>query len=1086
MQELYRKIISHHVLANLVLIAVLIVGAMAVLTMSRQSNPDVFIPGFSISMSFQGANPEEIEEGITQKIEASIDSLRGVKSYTSISSEGMAEVEVEVADGHEVDVVRERIRNALDAVESFPEEAEPFQIDQLINSEEVVDVVIWGDIPYRQLKEYTEHIREELQNLPLVSLVDVYNSREYEIAVEVPREKLELYNLTLSDISNAIRNSSLNFSAGSLKLDREEIRLRTLEKRYDGAELENIVVTSTREGERITLGQIGHIDDGFTEDERYFSFNGKSGLMLVVEQSQGEDTIRCAEAVRAYVNEKEKELPENVHLTLAFDQTSLIRSQLNLITRNGLLGLVLVVIVLGLFLEPRLAFWVAMGIPISLAGAMILLWLYGATLNQISLVALIIVMGIIVDDAIVAGEAIFVHRRLGKAPLDAAVDGIKEVGMPIFASVSTTIAAFGPMLFMSGIFGQFTMQMPMVVIAALIVSLLECMVLLPAHLIYHNSVHEKEKPKRYGMIGNGLLLIRSFGAALVGPLNYVRSKISSSLERFVDTVYEPFIRVAVHYRYITLCACFSLLLMTAGLVAGGIVKVVMWPATEGDILEAYVEFPPGTPPQIVQDAVLHIEDSLLALNEQFPSDPAGPVVKQVFTVIPYKSDAGGRVQIELSPSGEREIPSSILQKAWADEVGIIPGAIIQGYEGMQIGAGGEYDIEFWLQGTDLQELRKAAESLKAKIGHYSGVYQIADNFKPGKSELHIELKPMAEALGLTTESISRQLHGRFYGEESVHLQRGVEDVEVRVRLPRVERASIHDFEATRILTPDGNHVPLASVASYSWHEGLTQISGRNGLRGVRVTAIVDRATTNAAEVNKEIEETFMPGLLADHPGVSSTIAGSEQQNRVMVQELQRNSLISMLIIFTILATIFRSYLQPAIIMVIIPFGLMGAIFAHIIIGLPISFLSFFGIMALLGVLVNDSIVLIERINVNISQGMPLMEAVTLGGKRRFRAIFLTSLSTCAGLAPMIVETDFMAQIVIPMAVALAGGVTVGTLLTLVIVPAVLVIINDFRRAYFRLMKGTWPTPEEVEPAYQRMHPDKPEIGSAEPEGLMAK
>jgi len=1086
MRDIFKRIISHHVLANLVLVAVLVVGAMAVFGMSRQSNPDVFIPGFVIDMAYPGANPEEIEEGITQKIEAAVDSLRGVKSYVSVSSEGLASIDIEVADGHEVDVVRERIRNALDAIDSFPVDAEPYQIDQMINGEEVIDVVISGDIPYRQLKNYTEHIREELQNLPLVSLVNTYNAREYEIAIEVPREKLELYDLTLSDISDSIRRSSVNVSAGTLKLKREEIRLRTLEKKYNGAELEDIVVTSTPGGERITLGQIAHIDDGFTEEERYFSFNGKQGLMLYVNHSEGEDTIRCAEAVRAYVDQKQKELPENVHLTIAFDQTSLIRSQLNLITRNGLLGLVLVVIVLGLFLEPRLAFWVAMGIPISLAGAMILLWMYGATLNQISLVALIIVMGIIVDDAIVAGEAIFVHRRMGKAPLDAAADGIREVGMPILASVMTTIAAFGPMLFMSGVFGQFTMQMPMVVIAALVVSLFECMLLLPAHLIYKNSVHQKPVERQYGMVGNGLALFKAIGNFLFGPVNFLRTKISTGLEAFVDKVYEPFIRVAVHYRYVTLCAGFALLLSTAGLIAGGVVKVVMWPATEGDMLEAYVEFPPGTPPQTVLDAVVHIENSLAVLNEEYASKNGEPIVKQVFTVVPHRSEAGGRVQIELVSSSFRDVPSSVLQKIWADEVGIIPGAIIQGYEGMSIGAGGEYDVEFWLQGPDLKELRQAAGSLKTKLSTYSGVYQIADNFKPGKSELHIELKPMAEALGLTSESINRQIFSRFYGEESVHLQRGPDDVEVRVRLPREERASIYDFEATRILTPDGNHVPLASVASYSWHEGLTEISGRNGLRGVRVTANVDRATVNAAELNKDIEETFMPGLLAEHPGVSSSIAGSEQQNRVMLQELKRNSLISMLIIFTILATIFRSYLQPAIIMVIIPFGLMGAIIAHIIIGLPISFLSFFGIMALLGVLVNDSIVLIERINVNIAEGMKLHDAVTLGGKRRFRAIFLTSLSTCAGLAPMIVESDFMAQIVIPMAVALAGGVTVGTLLTLIVVPAVLVVINDFRRAYCKLMKGYWPTPEEVEPAYGRFRAHESEGEPLAPEGLMVK
>jgi multidrug efflux pump subunit AcrB len=715
-----------------------------------------------------------------------------------------------------------------------------------------------------------------------------------------------------------------------------------------------------------------------------------------------------------------------------------------MIAKNGLMGLAFVLITLWLFLEPRLALWVAMGIPISLAGGVVLLWFIGASLNQISTVSMIVVMGIIVDDAIVAGEAIFVHRRMGKDPLTAAVDGIGEVGMPIFASVTTTMIAFTPMMFIPGFMGQFMVQMPLVVITALAVSLIECIFLLPAHL-----QHESKK-------------VTTIKKGSKNPL-HIRRQVSRSLEWFVETIYGPFVRKAVEYRYVTLCFGISLIIASAGLIGGGFVQVQMWPAVEGDRLEAIFEFPPGTRQKLIEDTAIQMEEAAHRVAAKVDTLTGEPLITSTFTAAPWNTETMGHVRLNLLAADDRGISTAAITALWNEEMGDIPGILTQSIEGESIGAGEGTDVSFWLTGNNLNDLRDASNMVKNKLASYDGVYQIADNFKPGKSELHIVPNESAEVLGLTTAEISRQLHAKYFGDEALHLQRGREEVEVRVRLPLEERELFSSLEKIRIKTTEGHEVPLFSVASVTFQEGVSQLNSVDGVRGLRVTAVVDRAIVNAEELNTELQQNFMDTVSATYPGITWSLSGTAQDNKELMSSLKRNTAISMMLIFIILATIFRSYIQPVIIMLIIPYGLVGAILGHLVLGMPLSFLSFAGIVALGGVLVNDSIVLVERINNFLAEGMPLQEAVSKGGQRRFRAIFLTSMSTCAGLSPLIMEKVFSAQIVIPMAVSLAGGVAFGTMLTLVLVPAFLMIMNDMRRSVYWLRKGTWPTPEEVEP-----------------------
>lgn len=1048
MPNWYTRFIGNKVFANLLLIAVLAVGVLATISIQRKSNPDVVIPSIGIFVPYPGADPEEVDEAITRKIAAEVDGMRGVRRYQTTSTEGAGELVVEVADGYDPRNVKDRIRNAVDTIDTFPDQAEEPRIYQIESTDSVTQLFLWGELPERQLKELGESIRSEMQALPGVSLVELYHTRDYEIIVEVGERALQQHQLTLPDVASAIRASSLNQSAGALKLADQEVRVRALGKRYKGREFASIVVKAGPGGDIVTLGQLAEIRDTFEEEEQLALFNGEPCVVVDINRAPGEDLMAISRAVDRYLAQKRAELPEGVHLTKAFDDAQFVQSQLSMLSFNGLAGLILVLFILWLFLETRLAFWVAMGIPISLAGAVLVLWLMGASLNQISLVAMIIVLGIIVDDAIVVGEAIYVHRRHGKPALQAAVDGVREVGLPVLASVTTTIIAFLPMAFVSGVFGHFVFQIPLVVITALVVSLGECIFLLPAHLNYRKRKESASPTHRWHP-------------------ERLQERVANGLERFVERVYTPLVERCVRRRYVTLSFAVMLLLLSAGVVAGGLVPVTVWPAVEGDYVDAYVEYPPGTPLPVLREGLMETQAALRRVANRRQTLSGEPLVRHVYVSAPSDVDTRGRISVELLPTSRRGLRSDDIIVAWQEEVGTLPGATQQSFQGMNIGDSSANDIAIWLQGDDLAVLRSAAEALKEKLAQYEGVFQITDNFRPGKGELQVTLKPAAHHLGLSLDEVSRQLYANYQGEEAVSLLRGREEVKVRVRLPREERRRLSDFESLRIMTPDGNNVPLRSVADVRLAEGVSSISGINGARGIRVSAAVDRKRAVPGEINTDIIDHFLPQLMARHPGVTWSLSGSEEENRQMLADLSRNALMAMLGIFVVLCAMFRSYLQPFIILSVIPFGLVGALIGHMALGLPISFLSLTGIVALAGVLVNDSIVLIERINAFLAEGMPLHNAVCRGGQRRFRAIFLTSISTCAGLTPLIMESDLMAQIVIPMAVSLAGGVGIGTLLTVVFLPAFLVILNDMRRLAVRLARGYWPEPEDVEPATGR-------------------
>ncbi|MFC1799202.1 efflux RND transporter permease subunit [Thermodesulfobacteriota bacterium] len=1057
MKRLFAEFARNTVFANIVFLLIFLAGGLAAMTMLRENFPEFSLDMIRISVEYPGADPEEIEEGISQKIEEVIEEIEGVKLYTTYSSENRSTTIIEVKEKFDADTVLDDLRTKINAISTFPADAEKPVFDPMTVKDAVILLYLSGDMSERRIKEWAERIKDDLQLLPDISQVSIFGARDYEIGVEVSEERLLEYGLTLTDVAAAVRHSNLNMAGGTIRSQGEEIRVRTMGRKYTGKELADIVVVARPEGEIITLDRLAVIKDDFTEDPINATIDGEPSLMIMVWKTSEEDSLKISAAIQDFVATRQKELPPSANLSILYDNTEMLRDRINLLLKNGLIGLSIVFLLLWTFLNARLSFWSGMGIPISIAGALFILWAMGGTLNMVSLFGLIMVLGIVVDDAIVVGEAIYVHRKNGKPPLRAAVDGISEVGMPVTAAVLTTIVAFIPLFYVGGIMGKFIAILPLVVIACLAISLAECLFLLPAHL---SKLPDPNKE-------NGHL------NPITRRLEALHRLTSRGMEWFVANVYRPFLSKALYWRYISFATAITVLLLTLGLVRSGLLKFEVFPAVDGFIITSTVEFPDGTPPEVTQDALDRIEAALLRLTDKTTTRSGDPLIENRLTLIgqtlqqiPERGPNVGSVQAILLASEERGIHTKDLMVAWEKEVGPIPGVKSLIFEGMQHGPPGA-PIEIWLQGNDMQIIIEASHDLMNRLRKFDGVYQIRSDYSLGKNELRLELKPEARTLGLTVDDLAGQVYAGYYGAEAVRLQRGRNDVRVKVRYTADERRRISDLEQVYIRTPAGHEVPLLSVANISFSPGFSTITRTNGMRRISVSADLDTNKANANEIFAELSSSYFPDLKHHYPGLTVALQGEQKKMRESFETLFIGFPLAVLGIFIIIATMFRSYLQPFVIMFTVPFGIIGAILAHPVLGFELSIMSIFGMVALTGVVVNDAIVLIERINENIAEGMSFFDAIIQGGARRFRAIFLTSLSTIGGLAPLIMETNLQARFLIPMALSLAAGIGFATILTLVLIPSLLAILSDFRLVFHRFRYGYWPKRVDVEPARNR-------------------
>ncbi len=1026
---------NNHVAANLLMMVLVVGGLLKMVSIKQEIFPEIALDMIRISVVYPGAGPEEVEDGILLKIEDSLTGIDGIKEISSVAAEGRGSVTAEIRTGENVDLIHQDIKSEIDRIVTFPEEAEKPVVTKMLNLTEVISIAVFGDVSERALREQAETIREELLTHPEITQVELGGVRPYEISVEISEANLQQYNLTLDGVAAAIRRASLDLPGGNIKTRGGEILLRTKEKRYRGAEYADIVIVADRDGSQLRLGDIANVKDTFEANDLSASFDGKPAAMVKVFRVADQKPTEISTVVKQYVADKEAVFPESIHAAVWNDTSELFDSRMNLLIKNARLGLLLVIIILGLFLEIRLAIWVMLGIPISFLGAMLFLPAFDVSVNMISLFAFILALGILVDDAIVVGENIFEHRQMGKPHLQAAIDGALEVSVPVTFSIFTTVAAFTPMLFVSGTMGKFMKAIPMVVIALLLVSLVESLLVLPAHL---------SNGKQQGT-----------GGRLLGGIEKIRLIFSRLLEKLISGPYKKLLERCLSYRYVALSISLAVLMLAAGFIRGGILKFSFMPEVEGDMITVSLRMPPGTPvarTDVV--AYMIIEKAMETVADIDRNNPGeNSVFRHIYAVIGGTAVAGGPaggastsgthlsdIQLQLVESGDRTVSTAEVVDRWREKVGTIPGVDALTFSSNLIHMGGDIDVQ--MAHTDFAILEKAAETIKENLTGYPGVENIEDSYSRGKQELKLRLSAEARTLGITEQDLARQVRAAFYGAEALRLQIARNEVKVMVRYPEHHRKSLWELDGMRIRTPAGGEISLHRAAVVTEGRGYSEINRTDRKRVVNVSAAVDSTKANAGEIIADLNKGVFARLQTDFPGLTFNLAGEEKEQRETLGSMKDGFLLALLAIYALMAVPFKSYTQPLIIMMAIPFGFVGAIFGHIIMGYQLSMLSLFGVVALSGVVVNDSLILIDKINVNRKTGMNRREAVISGGTRRFRPILLTSLTTFFGLMPMILETSVQARFLIPMAISLGFGILFATGITLLVIPCLYLILED--------------------------------------------
>ncbi len=1032
------------VAANLLMIFILAAGLMTLANVPQEVFPEFELDMISVAVVYLGAAPEEVEQAVNVRIEEAVQGLDGIKKITSVAAEGTGTVLIELEITADRRKVLDEVKTNIDAIETFPAETEKPIIRELTNRQQVVDVAIFGDADEASLKWLGERTREELAALPEITQVELANARPYEISIEVSEDSLRRHGLSFDFLANAVRRSSLDMPGGSVKTSAGEILLRTKGQAYRGEEFEELVLMTRADGTHLTLGEVARVIDGFAETDQTSRFDGRPAILVKVFRTGDQRALEVAGAVNRYVAEASARLPDGLTITTWRDQSQVLRARLDLLLRNGRLGFVLVFISLALFLRLRLAFWVSLGIPISFLGAIWLMAGLDLSINLMSLFAFILVLGMIVDDAIIAGENIYTHQQRHDDALRGAIQGAQEVSKPVVFAVLTTMAAFAPMLNVPGVIGKIMVTAPLIVISCLAFSLVESLFILPAHLAHRQKRKADEQR---------------------GVWFRLQRQVSAGLHWVIDHLYAPALELALRWRYVTVAVGIATLLLTSAVVFNGSVRFIFMPDIEADFVIVSVTMPQGTPVEATSEAVRRIEQSSERLRQEVIETFGADVFRHTYAAVGAQPMLAGQqaqfgavrisgsmahlgeVTIELIPAEEREgIGSEWLANRWRELSGTIPDAVRVSYSASLFSAGEDINVQF--TGLDLGELTAAADEFKARLADYAGVDEIADSFMQGKREIKLAIKPEAEMLGLTLADLGRQVRQAFYGEEAQRIQRGRDDVRVMVRYPETERRSLGDLEGMRIRTPAGAEVPFSQVARVDAGRGFSTIERVDRNRAVRVTATVDKAATTPGVVNAAIETDVLPDILAAHPGVRFSFEGEAAEQRDTMGGLIRGFALAMMVIYGLLAIPLRSYLQPVIVMSAIPFGLVGAIWGHIIMGLDLTILSLFGVVALAGVVVNDSLVLVHftnRYRLQRDEHHSLDAAVRMAGRVRFRPILLTSVTTFVGLLPMLLERSLQAQFLIPMAVSLGFGVMFATFVTLVLVPCGYLILDDLNR-----------------------------------------
>ena len=1024
----------NHVAANLLMVSIFIAGFLSLnRNIPLEVFPSVEANVVNVAVALRGATPEDIEQGVTIRVEEAVQDLEGIERLTSRSMEGVSLVTVEVDDGYDPREMLSDVKSRVDAISTLPGEAERPVISLAQHKFGVITVAVAGDFSEREIREFGEQVRDDLLRLPEITQAELSAVRDYEINITIPQDRLRNYQLTLADIAAAIRDHSLDFSAGNVRAEGGDVLIRSKGQAYRRDEFESIVVKTNADGTILRLGDIADVNDGFTEDAVITRFNGQPASLIDVFRIGDQSAIEVAAAVRNYIDKRRGSLPVGLQLDYWDDDSVVVKNRLNTLVRNAMQGGILVLALLTLFLRPAIAFWVFWGIPISFMGAFIFMPLFGISLNILSLFGFILVLGIVVDDAIVTGENVYTHLRTSENGLEAAIRGTKEVAIPVTFGVLTTIVAFMPFAFVEGRRGALFGQMALVVIPVLLFSLVESKLILPAHL-------------KHIRLDNG-------GGRLQG-LKQWQQRFASGFEDFVVGYYRPLLARCIQHRYSTLILFFGVLLIILSLITSGWTRFIFFPRVESETATATLAFPTGTPFEVTDRYIKHMADMARELQQKYQD----PVLNKplITNILAASGEAGrtsgshtGRVRFETIAAEQRSSTVSIsdLVREWREMIGVIPGA-----ESLTFRAefGRPHDpIDLQFRGSSLQTLGEVANKAKQRLRTYPSVFDVSDSLSDGKEELQVELTRQGHALGLTRRDVIIQVGRAFKGFEAQRVQRGRDDVRVLVRFPISERRSVSDLENMLITLPSGGQAPLSHVARLLPGRGPAAIDRIDQYRTVDVTADINKQATNMTVLMADLT-AYLDELLLQYPGVDYALEGEVKEQQESLTSILVGVLVALFVIYCLLAIPFRSYLQPLVVMSVIPFGAIGAVIGHWLLGVSLSIMSVLGIMALVGVVVNDSLVMVDFINKHRRRNegeqeedsAALHDAILNAGVARFRPIMLTSLTTFFGLLPMLFERSTQAQFLMPMAISVGCGIIFATLITLLLVPVNYRIMED--------------------------------------------
>ena len=1050
MKKIIAYFIKYPVAVNIFIGAFALFGWLGAKSMRSSFFPLVETNIINISVVYPGASPMEMEEGVVLKIEDNLKGLEGLDRFTSVSSENAATITVEVLEDYDIDEVLQEVKNAVDKVPSFPTGVEPPVVAKRESSDLAVSFVVSGkDMSLKSLKQTTRQIESDLRGLDGISQIAISGFPDEEIEIAVSEEKLRAYNLSFNDVANAVAQANILVTGGSIKTSTEEYLIRANNRSYYGDELDYVVVSADAKGNQVLLKDIAEVSDRWVETPNKSLFNGQSSVNIQVSATNDEDLLSVAQVVLDYIEEFNAE-NENVQLAVTRDRSKTIRERTALLTENAIIGILLVIFFLSLFLKPRLAFWVAFGLPVSFLGMFIFADSLNVTINVLSLFGMIIVIGILVDDGIVIAENIYHHFEKGKNAVRAAIDGTLEVIPPITSAILTTIVAFSTFFFLDGRIGNFFAEVSVIVLLTLSISLIEALIILPAHVAHSKALSPKQK-------------------------SYMLNRYADEAMTWVrDRVYVPALSFFLQNKLLGFAIPTAMLILTVGAIQNRVIGVTFFPSVASEQVTISLDMPQGTNEQITDSLISKIEAVAWKVGEEYTAKQENgvPVIENIIRQIGPGS-AKASLRVNLSSEEERDFSADIIANAIRNQSDEVYGA-----ERLEFGSGSSFGgrpVSVAITGNNIKDLKGAKEDLKQIFLDNPLLTNVTDTDPEGIKELRVKLRDNARLLGLTLNDVMGQVRSGFFGRQVQRFQRGQDEIKVWVRYKREERSSLANLDQMRIVTPTGDRVPFAEVATYAIERGEVAINHLEGKREIRVEADMKNPKESASDIIADVRNNIMPTLKAKYPTISDQYEGQNRTASKTTGSAGRVLIPIFFLIYAIIAFTFRSYSQPLLLLLMIPFSLVGVAWGHYIHGFPINILSFLGIIALVGILVNDGLVLIGKFNSYLKEGMDFDIALVQAGKSRFRAIFLTTATTVAGLAPLLLEKSRQAQFLIPMAISISYGILVATFLTLLMLPLMLSLGNTIKVYQKWLITGTKPEKSEVERAIKEQEAEKKAI-----------